>query len=309
MNRVIHADCRRALCDLIRQRVMFSAIVMDPPAALGFMGESWDGLGKRDLQHFMRVVLELSKEVTEPDAWAAIWAHPLTSHWTACGVEDAGWVIEHKIIHLNAEARPQKGAAFAPGHEEWILARKPGPMRPLKTDLWKQSTTGDRELRTVLVGDGFSKTVDALIGVRRSGAISNVRAGDADGRSTYGRFAGTNTAKAAAASAGGPSRYFPSWDDLLVLYAPRARHKHRALVPGGPETKHKTAKSEAAMLPIVDLVSGTGGPVFDPTCGSGATLAAAVDLGLECLGIDWLIEHAREASMRIGVEVEDWSRR
>lgn len=307
MNRVICSDTRLVLRELHATPTRYAAIVWDPPGALEFMGEAWDALTGPKLRDFVESVMRLSAPITEHDAWSLTWGHPKTSHWTACGVEGAGWIVEGKIIHLNAEAKPRDGEV-APGHEEWILARRPGTPRPLKLDLWKLGTTAGREPRTVLVGSGYGAVIDELVGVRRSGAISSVRAPD-KGRHTYGAYAGTDAAKAAAASAGGPTRYFPSWDQLMLLYAPRARHRHRELTPGGRHTEHTTAKSPAAMLPMVDLVSGTGGPVLDPTCGSGATLAAAAALGLQCTGIEWIIDHAVEAAERLGVQVEDWRRR
>lgn len=307
MNRVICTDARHALPLLLAEGERYDSIVMDLPGALNFMGEPWDTLTGPQLCDLTRDLFIAATPGCGPGTWAGVWAHAKTSHWTAVGIEEAGWLVEHKVIWLNPEGRIREDG-LSTGHEEWILARLPGPMRPLNIDLWREATTEGREPRDVLIGLGYGAVIDKLVGSRRSGAISSVRAADKD-RSTYGGFNGTETAKAAAASEGGASRYFPSWEKLMLLYAPRARHSHRELTPGGQRTTHRTAKSVASMLPIVDLVSGTGGRVLDATCGSGATLAAAEALGLACTGIEWMIDYAQEAALRLGVGVEDWRRR
>jgi hypothetical protein len=214
-------------------------------------------------------------------------------------LELSGFEIVTNILHINPEAKPASPGLPAPGHEVWILARTPGPVVPLNVRAW----TVERHPRTVVLGSGFSKSLNALIGTRKSGAFSGKRSTDKH-RNTYGAFKGTSAADAPrAASLGGPSRYFPSAEDLITLYAPRARHSHRALFPGGPRSEHPTPKSLGLVLPLLDLITGCApephGLVVDPFMGSGSTGAAATILDLGFWGCDSDPACVAEARLRM----------
>lgn len=85
------------------------AIVTDPPAGIGFMGKTWDSdKGGRDhwitwLAGIMRKAMVLLK----PGGYALVWALPRTAHWTAIAVEDAGFEICDKVMHLNGQGFPK----------------------------------------------------------------------------------------------------------------------------------------------------------------------------------------------------------
>jgi len=95
----------------------------------------------------------------------------------------------------------------------------------------------------------------------------------------------------------------PSADDLITLYAPRARHSHRALYPGGPRSEHPTPKSLGLVLPLLDLITGCvpepNGLVVDPFMCSGSTGAAAAILDLDFYGCDSDPACAIEAEQRL----------
>lgn len=138
-----HGDCADIASVIAPESI--DAIVTDPPAGISFMGKAWDGdKGGRDqwiawLRDIMRTAMGLLK----PGGHALVWALPRTSHWTATAIEDAGFEIRDVVVHLFGTGFPKSldvskavdpdnaarftgvGTALKPGHEAWILARKP----------------------------------------------------------------------------------------------------------------------------------------------------------------------------------------
>lgn len=275
---------------------------MDPPAALGFMGLAWDTMsGPQFLSNLLPVTTELVR-IVAPGGYVVSWAHPKTSHWTAVALELAGFEPVTKIVHMNAEARPPSPNILAAGHEEWIVMRAPGAPRAMNLRLWR-AASNNRHPRTIIVGSGYARMIDDIVGRRKSGAYSGKRNADTS-RNSYGGFSGTANGAARAASDGSATRFFVQEDDLFVLYAPRARHSHRELYPNGPVSAHPTKKSVRAMLPLVDLVSGPDSPpgyILDPFAGSGTTGAATLILGHPFVGIEIDPVHAEEARVSL-----DW---
>ena len=261
----------------------------------------------RSLKH----TLSECMRVLEPGGFILLWAYPQTSHWVCLALEVAGYDIVARIPWFNAEGKPQSAGLFATGFEEWILARTPGPPRPLHLERWKAACTGGRHPRNVLMGMGFGAAVDELVGKRKSGGApptsgATTRTIKPDKRrAAYGSYKGTTTAKPVFASEGGPSRFYPVEETLLAVYGPRARHVHRELFPGGPHTVHPSPKSPGLLVPLVDLVAGcpsTGsapGHILDPWMGSGGVATAAMALGHDYTGIDCDPQWTAEAQQRI----------
>lgn len=304
-------DCREVCATLPPASAV--AGVYDPPSGMGFMGLDWDLPEAEAFAAMLAECFRASLRVLIPGAWVAVWAHPQTSHWTAIALCHGGFTVEMKIPWINGEAKPQpwRTGRLAPGHEEWILARAPGPRMPLSLRLWRDAT-GGRHPRALVLGQAAAAILDAVLGRRRSGAMTR-RAGDKPGRrSTY----GANKASPAAVSAsdGGPSRYFPLEQQLLAVYGPRARHCHRDLGPGGPRSEHPTPKAPDLLLPIVDLVAGELAPpdlpVLDIFAGTGAVGEAALLLGRGYVGVElgrdprWPVE-ARTRLERVSAALLD----
>jgi hypothetical protein len=127
-----HGDCLDVMQQLPDNSV--DAIVTDPPAAISFMGKSWDGDkgGRERWSAWLAEIMREALRVTKPGGHAFVWALPRTSHWTACGVEDAGWEIRDRVVHLFGSGFPKSknlgdgwGTALKPAAEDWWLCRKP----------------------------------------------------------------------------------------------------------------------------------------------------------------------------------------
>jgi hypothetical protein len=85
------------------------SIVTDPPAGIAFMGKAWDGAkgGREQWSAWLAAIMTEALRVTKPGGHALVWALPRTAHWTACGLEDAGWEIRDRITHLFGSGFPK----------------------------------------------------------------------------------------------------------------------------------------------------------------------------------------------------------
>jgi site-specific DNA-methyltransferase (adenine-specific) len=107
--RIVHGDS----LDVLRQLAPDSlqAMVTDPPAGIGFMSASWDDdKGGRDqwIAWFASVMVH-ALAALKPGAYALVWALPKTSHWTAMGLENAGFEIHDVHHHIHGEGMPKMG--------------------------------------------------------------------------------------------------------------------------------------------------------------------------------------------------------
>ena len=99
--------CERVLPDLPAESV--DAIVTDPPAAIAFMGRSWDSdRGGRDKWvGWLADCMEKAARVLKPGGHLLVWSLPRTSHWTAWALEDAGLEIRDCVLHLYGSGFPK----------------------------------------------------------------------------------------------------------------------------------------------------------------------------------------------------------
>jgi hypothetical protein len=123
----------------------FEAMVCDPPAAIAFMGQKWDGDagGRAQWVAAMAAIFREALRVLKPGGHALVWALPRTAHWTATALEDAGFELRDCVYHLFGQGFPKSltvsdhldgepsrewagfGTALKPAVECWFLARKP----------------------------------------------------------------------------------------------------------------------------------------------------------------------------------------
>lgn len=66
------------------------------------------------------------------------------------------------------------------------------------------------------------------------------------------------------------------------------------------DNKHPTVKSTSLMAYLIRLVTPPGGTVLDPFMGSGSTGVAAIEEGMDFVGIEREVEYFEIAQMRLG---------
>jgi site-specific DNA-methyltransferase (adenine-specific) len=126
---VATGDCRDVLPGV--PSICVDAVVTDPPAGIAFMGSGrWDNFGDRQnaRKHFIHFIHDTMAEayrVMKPGAYAVVWSHPKTSHWTAMGIEDVGFEITDKLTHIFGTGWNKNKHSLKSGSEIWILCRKP----------------------------------------------------------------------------------------------------------------------------------------------------------------------------------------
>ena len=149
---VIHGDCLEVMATLDAESI--DAVVTDPPYDLlstgarrgsrrvdspdspagrrsgGFMGKVWDGTGIA----FRPETWEAALRVAKPGAYLLAFGGTRTVHRMTCAIEDAGWIIRDMLVWIYASGFPKGRANLKPAWEPIVMARKPGPLRPLAID-------------------------------------------------------------------------------------------------------------------------------------------------------------------------------
>jgi hypothetical protein len=128
---VLHlGDCLDVLRGLPECSV--DAVVTDPPAAVSFMGKSWDSdRGGRDKWvGWLAERMEGAARCLKPGGHLLVWSLPRTSHWTALALEDAGLEIRDCIVHLFGSGFPKsldvsKAIDKASGMQREIVGQRP----------------------------------------------------------------------------------------------------------------------------------------------------------------------------------------
>lgn len=131
---IYQGDCLEILKTLPDESV--DAVVTDPPAGIGFMGKDWDKNrgGRKEWSQWLSDRLRECLRVAKPGAHALVWAFPRTSHWTACAIEDSGWIVEDRIAHIFGTGFPKHKYRLKPAVEDWWLTTKSGGEKWLGVD-------------------------------------------------------------------------------------------------------------------------------------------------------------------------------
>jgi len=307
------------------------AVVTDPPAGIGFMGRDWDSdKGGRDpWVAWLAGVMRECLRVLKPGGHALVWALPRTAHWTAWALEDAGFEVRDKVMHLF-------GSGFPKGHD-------------VSKAIDKDLGTFDqrRKVREVVLNDtrvvrpGFSSakysgeavgpapkrvveiTEPASEEARRwSGWNTTLKPGGEDwilarkplattvsknvvrygtGAINVGacRYEGdrwpTNVVLSDGAidELGEDARFFPRF---LYCAKPSTRERNAGLRDDNP---HPTVKPVALMRWLCRLVAPPGGVVLDPFAGSATTGVGALLEGFRFVGVEREPDYAEVAEARL----------
>ena len=77
---------------------------------------------------------EAAYRVAKPGAYLLAFGGTRTVHRMTCAIEDAGWIIRDMLVWAYASGFPKGRANLKPAWEPIVMARKPGPLRPLNID-------------------------------------------------------------------------------------------------------------------------------------------------------------------------------
>lgn len=135
----------------------------------------------------------------------------------------------------------------------------------------------------VILDEEAGAQLDEMTGVLKSGKTTN--------KQTQDSIFGKRIMKEQAGSVGCASRFF---------YCAKASNRERNEGCEDKRNIHPTIKPQALMRYIIKLLAPPGNPVLlDPFMGSGSTLVAAAELGIQAIGIELSEEYCEIARCRL----------
>lgn len=329
---IIHGDCLEEMRKMPENSIDF--IVTDPPYGLYFMGKNWDG--EIPSKEYWQSALKIAK----PGSMMAAFGGSRTHHRLMYTIEDAGWEIRDVIMWIYGSGFPKShnhfglpgyGTALKPAYEPIILAMKSldgtyvqnvekwglgginiDESRIETNEKWSQKCH-DINSNGLLLKKG---TIERLCETHHAGRwpaniILDEEAGQMLdeqtgnlGKSLGGKSGNENAfcggfindpyegKKPGFGDFGGASRFF---------YCAKASTKER-----GEGNNHPTVKPISLMKYIIKLLAPPGKPILlDPFAGSGTTLIAAKELGIDAIGIEKEKEYHEIAERRIANAKQD----
>lgn len=249
----------------------FSAVVTDCPYEWAIFNSHWDNTGVSFREDTWLEMLRVLK----PGAFLISFAGGKTYHRIASSIEDAGFNIEEMLVWVYAQGNPKQNNRLKPATEPIILAKKPG-VGELNIQACRFPVRGIAKPK---FPEGDYSTDSAV------GAIRSVkRVADADPNTRY------------------PSTFIISDDELVednkgsYFFCAKPTAAER----GGIEAK--TLKPLRLMRWLCRLVAKPGDVILDPFMGSATTGIAALEQGIDFVGIELRKRQFEEARKRI----KDW---
>ena len=123
---LVAGDAGRALAVLPEGSCQ--AALCDPPYGLRLFGLPWDQVIP-DPETWAAL-----GRVLEPGAWALAFGHPRTHHRLMVAMEDGGLELVDVLLWLFGTGLPKGRTSLKPAWQPIVLARRPGPVRPLNID-------------------------------------------------------------------------------------------------------------------------------------------------------------------------------
>jgi DNA modification methylase len=296
------------------------AIVTDPPYAISFGKEAWDGRDIRRavcvegerlstneaFERWTRVWAEQCRRVLKPGGQMVAFGAPRTFHRLVVGAEDAGLEVRDVLMWLNGHGLPKsrrlpdgRATTLKPAYEPILLAR--APFQGTTAANLERFGTGALNIEVTRItnpdapGDGYwpanvtlSHASDCAGSECVMGCpvalLDQTQASAPPSRLFY-------CAKASKTEREAGCQELPKRAALVYHGKSRLSRKRHNI--------HPTVKPLELMRWLVRLVTPPGGVVLDPFCGSGTTGAAAVLEGRQFLGIEREPEYVNIACARL----------
>ena len=265
MTKLIKGDCLEKLASI--QCAFVDAIVTDPPYGLSFMGKKWD---------YEVPSVDIWKEclrVLKPGGYLLSFSSARTYHRMACNVEDAGFEIRDQIMWIYGSGFPKSTNQLKPSHEPIVMARKGGKKQELRIN---DCRVGNEKRFNLAAGN--HKNGNAY-NMSKTGMPENV-----EGRECIGRWP-ANLIHDGNINIESFNRFF---------YCAKASNSDR-----GKGNNHPTVKPIDLMRYLIRLVCPVGSVVLDPFMGSGTTGKAALEEGMEFIGIEQSEEYIDISKKRL----------
>ena len=304
MTQLYKGDCLEKLGEL--QCACVDAIITDPPYGLSFMGKKWD---------YEVPSIDIWKEclrVLKPGGHLLSFSSARTYHRMACNVEDAGFEIRDQIMWVYGSGFPKGKSQLKPSHEPIVMARKGGNKQELRIDdcrvgnekrfnlaagndkhgnAYNMSKTGMPEnvegrecigrWPANLIHDGSEEVVNLFPEVK--GIVGSKAKGNM-------QFLGTKKGS----QSGNRGGEIDFGSAARFFYCAKASNSDR-----GKGNNHPTVKPIDLMRYLIRLVCPVGSVVLDPFMGSGTTGKAALEEGMEFIGIEQSEEYIDISKKRL----------
>jgi len=266
MSKLFNGDCLEKLGEI--QCACVDAVITDPPYGLSFMGKKWD---------YEVPSIDIWKEclrVLKPGGHLLSFSSARTYHRMACNVEDAGFEIRDQIMWVYGSGFPKGKTQLKPSHEPIVMARKGGKKQELRIDDCRVGKNGGCKLNEE------SKKGKAGL----SGAFVGLNGNRSPQVEGLGRWP-ANLIHDGSIKIESFNRFF---------YCAKASNSDR-----GKGNNHPTVKPIDLMRYLIRLVCPVGSVVLDPFMGSGTTGKAALEEGMEFIGIEQSEEYMDISKKRL----------
>jgi site-specific DNA-methyltransferase (adenine-specific) len=300
MSKLFNGDCLEKLGEI--QSAYVDAIITDPPYGLSFMDKKWD----YDVPSV--AIWKECLRVIKPGGHLLSFSSARTYHRMACNVEDAGFEIRDQIMWVYGSGFPKGKTQLKPSHEPIVMARKGGKKQELRiddcrvpgklegdpnrfkkcdggrfVDLKKESVVrSEGRWPANLIHDGSEEVINLFPEVKTGDLKPYKRTTKSN---IYERNFNENSTYISKGSNGSAARFF---------YCAKASNSDR-----GKGNNHPTVKPIDLMRYLIRLVCPVGSVVLDPFMGSGTTGKAALEEGMEFIGIEQSAEYMDISKKRL----------
>jgi DNA modification methylase len=313
---VIHGDCLAIMRGMESGSV--DAIVTDPPGGIRFRGKQWDSDrgGRNQWIMWLCERMAEARRVIKPGRYALVWSLPRLSHWTACAIEESGWIIKDRISCIFGQGHPKSKISLKPAVEDWWLCMAPGDESESGPEIEacrvKVSCDNDKSnledkpgrwppnlcivhhpdchqgpTEFICVDGCPVRLIDVMGGKSSTSYRENpTRQKTRTNQHSKGNEHERSRGKRGYPDSGNVSRYFPVFsleetDFVPIIYYPKTSRKDR-----GAGNTHPTVKPQKLMCWLVRLICPPGGLVLDLFAGSGTTGLACLREGFRCILIE-----------------------